>query len=119
MGTHPIFESDFDCLTESPNKKCQKLHKPVHVVNSTKNFLPVSLPTEKVAVKKSMRNFNNALQTTLPRERNNSLTPPCGQLSIPVLSRFSICNYHNSLPNKLFRVSVQFMFYFFFSCNNT
>ena len=24
---------------------------------------------EKVAVKKSMRNFNNALQTTLPRER--------------------------------------------------
>ena len=73
---------------------------------------------EKVAVKKSMRNFNNALQTTLPRERNNSRTPPCGQLSIPVLSLFSICNYHNSLPNKLFRVSVQFMFYFF-ACNNT
>lgn len=67
---------------------------------------------EKVAVKKSMRNFNNALQTTLPRERNNSLTPPCGQLSIPVLSLFSICNYHNSLPNKLFRISVKFMFYF-------
>merc|ERR1711946_102893 len=95
MGTHPIFESDFDCLTESPK----------NARNYTKNFLPVSLPTEKVAVKKSMRNFNNALQTTLPRERNNSLTPPCGQLSIPVLSLFSICNYHNSLPNKLFRIS--------------
>merc|ERR1712060_932111 len=23
MGTHPIFESDFDCLTESQIKKCQ------------------------------------------------------------------------------------------------
>merc|ERR1712131_33478 len=22
MGTHPIFESDFDCLTESINRKC-------------------------------------------------------------------------------------------------
>merc|ERR1712137_308163 len=101
MGTHPIFESDFRLSNRKP-KKCQKLHKPVHVVNSTKNFLPVSLPTEKVAVKKSMRNFNNALQTTLPRERNNSLTPPCGQLSIPVLSLFSICNYHNFCPINYF-----------------
>ena len=67
---------------------------------------------EKVAVKKSMRNFNNALQTTPPRERTNFLTPPSGQLSIPVLSLFSKCNYHNSLPNKLFRISVQFLFYF-------
>merc|ERR1712227_266168 len=23
MGTHPIFESDFDCLTEQSEKKCQ------------------------------------------------------------------------------------------------
>ena len=45
-------------------------------------------------------------------ENERTLTPPSGQLSIPVLSLFSKCNYHNSLPNKLFRISVQFLFYF-------
>merc|ERR1712136_201596 len=99
MGTHPIFESDFDCLTES-HKKCQKQHKPVHVANSTKNSLPASLPMVMVAAKKSMLNFNNVSQTTLPREIETTLLHHlCGQLSITVLSLFSLCNYPYSLPN--------------------
>ena len=70
----------------------------------------------KVDAKKSMRNFNNVSQTTLP-EQNESITPPNGQLSIPVLSLFSLCNYHNSLPNKLLHVTWSSIYCLFFACS--
>merc|ERR1712134_201665 len=45
MGTHPIFESDFDCLTESVQKKMAVVHDMVVGLNKghkvTKNVQPV------------------------------------------------------------------------------
>merc|ERR1712002_285049 len=63
MGTHPIFESDFDCLTDSKSKKSQW---PLSKLQSSRKFATMKSRTTAEAKTKLRRSRLTLVETKPP-----------------------------------------------------
>merc|ERR1711990_309905 len=88
MGTHPIFESDFDCLTDFEfGSICQRSH----VILCT-NLSEKSSRAPKKSRENSWKpsNFKSPSRTTIHKKTNVSLVPSNCQTSQDQSNRFAL-----------------------------
>merc|ERR1712080_43959 len=79
MGTHPIFESDFDCLTEKSDSKNTKM--------AAKNAAKAALKGKHMVLKKKVR---KTTQFRRPATLRKPRTPKCPRKSAPKAPRLDV-----------------------------
>merc|ERR1712128_273143 len=69
MGTHPIFESDFDCLTETETQNaCQARHQSRHASTLPRNDAQVPGPIGQADVERASRCQDGASECPKTKE---------------------------------------------------
>merc|ERR1711976_935999 len=84
MGTHPIFESDFDCLTENSDKK-QSVMPCARSMVQSKTFVTPSRCYEKARLDQELKLVGEFSVTSVKSGESNWPSPRSEKLPVPFL----------------------------------